>query len=75
MQCNIDARGRAYRLMSGLVVVVVAIIFAVLSSLGVAGPLWGWIVTVCCLGGGIFMIFEGWAGWCAVRAMGVRTKF
>ena len=75
MQCNIDARGRAYRLISGLVVVVIGIIFAVLSSIGVAGPLWGWIVTVCCLGSGIFMIFEGWAGWCAVRAMGVRTKF
>ena len=25
------------------------------------------------LGSGAFMTFEGWSGWCAVRAMGFKT--
>ncbi len=75
MKCNIDARGKAIRLISGLFVLIVGVIFAVLSGVGVSGPLWGWVVSVCCLVGGGFMVFEGWTGWCAVRAMGVRTKF
>jgi hypothetical protein len=24
---------------------------------------------------GLFCVFEGMVGWCAVRAMGIRTKF
>jgi hypothetical protein len=24
---------------------------------------------------GLFSVFEGVAGWCAIRAMGIRTKF
>ena len=27
-----------------------------------------------CLIGGGFAVFEGWAGWCAVRALGFKTK-
>ena len=33
----------------------------------------GAIVGFSCLVGGGFMIFEGWAGWCAVRALGFKT--
>lgn len=64
MQCNIDARGKAARLISGIL----TCIFAV-----VAWWLWGWIVGVVLLVFGAFQIFEARAGWCVVRAMGFKT--
>ncbi len=34
---------------------------------------WPWVVTVACLAGGAFGVFEARAGWCVVRAMGFKT--
>ena len=31
------------------------------------------IVAIALLGSGAFMTFEGWSGWCVVRAMGFKT--
>lgn len=70
MQCNIDARGKAVRLIMGIIFAVVGILIMALGG-GSAGSV---IAGLCCLGGGAFMIFEGAAGWCAVRAMGFKTK-
>lgn len=70
MQCNIDARGKALRLFGG---VILAIVGVVLLFAG-AGRAWSLIAGFSCLFGGAFMIFEGAAGWCAIRAMGVKTK-
>jgi hypothetical protein len=53
----------------------------VLIGLGVMyGWAWGshsvvrWIIVVSCLVAGAFGIFEARAGWCAVRAMGIKTR-
>ncbi len=72
LTCNIDARGRVARLICGMLT------FAI--GLGVA---WGWalhsgsavrwVVAGSCLFGGAVMMFEARAGWCVVRAMGVKT--
>ncbi len=56
MQCNIDARGKAVRLLFG------------------GGATWSVIAGLSTIAGGAFMIFEGASGWCAVRAMGFKTK-
>ena len=77
MQCNIDAKGKAFRLISGVVLAIVGLIVIGLYAFEVFSIEWsmrglgfgvGLILT------GAFCIFEGWAGWCAVRAMGFKTR-
>lgn len=69
MKCNIDARGKRTRLIAGIVTVAAGgIAFLVIGP----GPV-GTVIGVSSLVGGGFMIFEGWAGWCAVRALGFKT--
>ena len=70
MQCNIDARGKAVRLIMGIVLTIAAFILLMVGS----GETWAIITGISCLAGGGFTIFEGAAGWCAVRAMGFRTR-
>ena len=72
MLCNIDARGRAIRRNGGILCLALGAI-----SLGAAfsGAPWGPLLG---LGAfltlaGLFQIFESRKGWCALRAMGVKT--
>ncbi len=73
MQCNIDARGKAVRLVVGGVSLLGAAAAAALILTGVLEhPAW-WAAVIGAGLGGAFGVFEGWAGWCAVRAMGFKT--
>ncbi len=71
LACNIDARGKAVRLRIALV----------LLALGVAALVWAlgsggsaqWTAAVVLLTAGGFTLFEARAGWCALRAVGVKT--
>ena len=72
LQCNIDSRGRAVRLIYGVVLVIAGLVMALLWAPW-AGSLWAWVLTVAAIVGGAFAIFEARAGWCAVRAMGFKT--
>ena len=72
LQCNIDSRGRAARLIYGVLMVVVGLLMALLWARG-AGSVWAWVLAISVLAGGAFAIFEARAGWCAVRAMGFKT--
>jgi hypothetical protein len=75
MKCNIDARGKRLRLIGGLVCLLPGLALVVAAALGL-GPFWP-------LGGpglgllasGAFQVFEARAGWCAVRALGIKTPF
>ena len=72
MRCNINAKGKAIRLICGIVFV----ISAILLGLGWAMPseeVLPWALTIGLFGGGVFAIFEGWQGWCVIRAMGFNT--
>jgi hypothetical protein len=73
MQCNIDAKGKAMRLLLGGAMVLLAAGASVLILLDVLGPAWWWGAAGLAAFGG-FGVFEGWAGWCAVRAMGFKTR-
>ncbi|MEM7229604.1 MAG: hypothetical protein AAF432_12405 [Planctomycetota bacterium] len=74
MQCNIDARGKAARLQAGIVATLLGVVLAVLILINVIASPLAWIgVAVLLLVGG-FSIFEARAGWCAVRAMGIKTR-
>ena len=72
LQCNIDSRGRAARLIYGVLMVVAGLLMALLWARG-AGSVWAWVLTISVLAGGAFAIFEARAGWCAIRAMGFKT--
>ena len=73
LQCNIDSRGRVARLIYGLILLAagVAMVFAWALRTGSA---LAWVVTSLVLVGGAFAVFEARAGWCAVRAMGFKTR-
>lgn len=72
LPCNIDARGKAARLIYGIVLLIVALVLLFAWALP-GGSLWAWVVTVLCGLGGAFAVFEARAGWCVVRAMGFKT--
>lgn len=73
MQCNIDARGKAVRLIIGVLHLLAAGVLAALLIGGVLAGVWWWLAVAGLAGGGGFMVFEGRAGWCVVRAMGFKT--
>ena len=74
MQCNIDAKGRAVRLLMGLgtLIAVAVVALALVMTERAVWPGW-WVVLSIAALAGAFAVFEGWKGWCAVRAMGWRT--
>lgn len=73
MQCNIDARGKAVRLINGIVGFIVGIVLLFAWALPRGGWI-AWTVTGAVLAAGAFSIFEARAGWCIVRAMGFKTR-
>lgn len=73
MQCNIDSRGKAVRMMWGILCVALSAVTACLIWLGTIGGSWAWIAAGGLLASGLFGIYESRKGWCAVRAMGFKT--
>ncbi|MEM7625783.1 MAG: hypothetical protein AAF333_09145 [Planctomycetota bacterium] len=72
MRCNINAKGKAVRLVTGLLTLVGAgVLAALIPTLGLSGA-W-WFAVIGGVVGGGFAVFEGWSGWCALRAMGFKT--
>ena len=72
LTCNIDQRGRKARIIAGVFVdlfgstlIVVGVFARSLPTLAVG-------IILCVTGS--FMIFEGARGWCALRALGIKTK-
>ncbi len=72
-ECNIDARGQAYRLRLGFKLVIVGLVLS--AALFLADVGWGllWLIPGGAVAGGAFAMFEGRTGWCVARAMGFRT--
>lgn len=72
-QCNIDARGKAVRLIWGVLMLLTAgTLLALLLFDVVTGWPW-WLAAIATLLFGALGIYSGWRGWCAVRALGIRT--
>ncbi len=72
LTCNIDARGKAVRLVYGIILLLVGLALAYWWALG-TGSLLRWGLSIAGMLGGVFAIFEARAGWCVVRAMGIKT--
>ena len=71
LSCNIDRRGQTARWVGGIIIdlcglgVILTGVLADSRRILIAGVLLSVI--------GSFMIFEGVRGWCALRAMGIKT--
>ena len=74
LQCNIDAKGKAVRMAGGIAFVLVGIAVMVVLWAGSVVAWQPWAVGVFIILGGAFAIFEARAGWCVLRAMGVKTR-
>ena len=73
MQCNIDAKGKAVRLIYGLLMIAAGLLVAALTLAAVLTGWWWWLAAVGLIGAGAFGVFEARAGWCVMRAMGFKT--
>ncbi|HZL36301.1 MAG TPA: hypothetical protein VFC78_13365 [Tepidisphaeraceae bacterium] len=72
LTCNIDARGKAARLIYGIILLAIAGWLAYWWAMGSDSAV-RWVVAIACAMAGAFGIFEARAGWCIVRAIGVKT--
>ena len=73
LECNIDARGKAARFLGGMASVGFAVVLAGLLLTETFAVPFGWYAVAGALFGGAFAIFEARAGWCVVRALGIKT--
>lgn len=72
LTCNIDARGKAARLVIGMVMLFIGLVLLFAWAMPTGAGL-AWFVALSVIVSGGFAIFEARAGWCALRAIGVRT--
>ena len=73
LECNIDAKGKAVRLIGGVFSLVAGLVSVVFSTTGIVDQQLGLVVSGGLIFGGAFAIFEARAGWCVVRALGFKT--
>jgi len=59
--------------MVGAILEGAGLLILVLAWTGQLAGDWTWFVGGAALVGGLFLIFEALAGWCVLRAMGIRT--
>ncbi|HJM54720.1 MAG TPA: hypothetical protein QGI72_00580 [Poseidonia sp.] len=72
-ECNIGAKGKAVRLIGGLASLITGLVVAGLLATETLALGIGWMSVACLTLGGAFAIYEARAGWCIVRAIGIRT--
>ena len=73
LECNIDARGKAYRLRLGFRLLIIGLIISAAFIMdGVEMGLL-WLAPGGAIAGGAFAMFEGRTGWCVARAIGFKT--
>jgi hypothetical protein len=71
LPCNIDSRGKAARLIYGILMIALGIALIMFWAWP-QGQIWKWAVAIGYVAGGGFAVFEARAGWCVVRAMGFK---
>ncbi len=72
-ECNLDAKGKAARLLGGIAAILGALVLAGLLATDTIVFGLGWYAVGGAILGGGFAIFEARAGWCIVRAIGIKT--
>lgn len=72
MECNIDESGVRFRRTWGILALVVAAVVAGLAWW--SGIWWLWVVVGVAAASGGFALYESRKKWCALRAMGIKTR-
>ncbi len=72
--CNIDQRGMRFRSRMGTIVLGIGLFIGASFLLIDINQSFLWLLPAGLIAGGAFSIFESRIGWCAVRALGIRTK-
>ena len=72
-ECNLDAKGKAARFLGGIAAILGALVLAALLATDTVVFGLGWYAVGGAIFGGAFAIFEARAGWCIVRAIGIKT--
>ena len=71
--CNIDAKGKAVRFLTGIFAILSGLVLAILVNQGILS-FESYLLLVCgSIVGGVFSMWEAKAGWCVVRAIGIKT--
>ena len=73
MECNIGAKGKLARLVTGIMAIGFALVLALLIVVGALSSTLWWYGVAAIAFGGAFAIWEARAGWCIVRAIGIKT--
>ena len=73
MKVNLDSRGKKFRIFVGANLEGIGLLLLVLWYVGTL-PAWAAIVGATLAVAGLTMVFEGVVGWCAIRAMGLKTS-
>ena len=73
-ECNIDSRGKAFRLRIGIIALAIGIVMLGIVISGILDIKYAWVVPIGIISGGLFSIFEARMGWCVVRALGFRAE-
>ena len=73
LTCNIDSKGKAVRLIYGVILLLIGVGLMIWWAWGTGSAL-RWAVAGACVAMGAFAVFEARAGWCVVRAMGFKTR-
>ena len=74
MRWNFDAKGKVIRLLSGVFFLLVGLGLLLVVVFSMSEISWLWMVGVLLVAIGVFQVFEVWAGWCVLRAMGIKTR-
>lgn len=73
MTCNIDAKGKLFRLVTGIISCSFGIILFILISTNVITSSVYLLPALGSIIGGLFAVWEARAGWCIVRSLGIKT--
>jgi hypothetical protein len=73
LACNIDQRGRKHRYRLAYVLVPLGVLVSLVTSRFREGAL-PWALGGVLVAAGLFAWFEASRGWCAVRALGIKTR-
>ena len=71
--CNIDSKGTVVRFITGIIAVFSGLVMGLMIIQNVLPLEIYWVPVIGSIIGGVFSIWEARAGWCVVRAMGIKT--
>ncbi|MDC1419213.1 hypothetical protein N8653_00630 [Euryarchaeota archaeon] len=73
MACNIDAKGKLFRLVTGIISCSFGMILFILINSNVITSTIYLLPAVGSILGGLFAVWEARAGWCLARSLGIKT--